>query len=589
MSKWKRMLLSSFLVNLRYVGRFFHGVQLIVIVFSLGVQTFSYAWVDGTPYFFDRFPVVMEQPLLPAAPAQSNLPRHVVGDRQEFFSMDFGTNEQYTLSATLRAIGEFCYVFVEDSQWNRVVNGKTVDKVRRAFDDSTPAYPKRGIYQIETELFGNPPDVDGDDKIYLLLLDIRDSAVRGSGFVAGFFSPVDQHRGVLRHPELGVPIRSNERDLLYVDTDPLDAGGEEGLGVVAHELQHLIHWQHDRDEKVWVNEGCSDYAMFLCGYHPRGHVRHFENQPSVSLTDWPQASRSELAHYGAAYLWMLYLAEHYGGRATIATIVKDRKNGIAGISSALMSRGVMRSFSAIFADWKIANFVDDGGLADGRYGYQNQRLRLHSRRTHSSYPVKVEGNQLNSYAADYITLSANDKQEGLKVGFEADGKIPYNLKAIEFQRGRAFRVQDVPLTSSGRGNLISSLFGFEVEKIVLVPSVHPEGPFFFEGIVSSYKYRASLGDKVLFETSVLPNPVHPRYWDIIAVPSDQIGVNVPMITVFVGSTEIVFDQPMRSVQDGTKYTYPVYVGVGTKARDVTWRVAMFDRVVGQGQLIETDN
>ena len=90
-------------------------------------------------------------------------------------------------SATLRAIGEFCYLYVEDSQWEHTVKRETLEVVRRAFDDSTPADPQRGIYRIQSDLFGAPPNVDGDPKIYMLLLDIRDGVVRGDGFIAGVF------------------------------------------------------------------------------------------------------------------------------------------------------------------------------------------------------------------------------------------------------------------------------------------------------------------------------------------------------------------------------------------------------------------
>ena len=373
----------------------------------------------------------------------------------------------------MRAIGEFCYIFVEDSQWLRTVHEGTINSIRRAFDDATPADAKRGIYEIETALFGMPADIDGDKRIYLLLLDIRDKGTRGSSFVAGFFSPVNQHRGVLRHPEIGIPVRSNELDMLYLDTQPQNAGSQAAHGVLAHEFQHLIHWRHDTDEAIWVNEGCAEYATFSCGYQVRGHVSAFQQNPYISLIDWPQGTRSQLAHYGAVYLWMLYLHEQYGGPQTIAAIVKDRANGISGINSALRSRSVEAAFPIIYADWKIANYLDDSEFANGRYGYQNEQLNLRPRREHRSYPVLVENNLLADYATDYISFYPNTKNGSLSLTFEGDNRQPYDVKAIEFQAGQPAAVHNMLLTEMGKGSLLILNFGESADKVILIPSVQP--------------------------------------------------------------------------------------------------------------------
>ncbi len=568
-----------------------HVRYILVILALVSIHSLAYAWVDGTPYLIEQFSSLTEAPDSPAAPAQPVPP--ALGDRHSFFSVDVRTQEQYIVSATLRAIGEFCYLYVEDSQWERTVKRETLEAVRRAFDDSTPADPQRGIYRIQSDLFGAPPNVDGDPKIYLLLLDIRDGAVRGDGFIAGFFNPVDQQRGVLRHPELGTPMRSNERDLLYIDTHPLDTGGAEGLGVIAHEFHHLIHWRLDRSEAIWVNEGCADVAMFLCGYRPEEHTASFERNPSTSLTNWPRGGGSHLAHYGAAYLWMLYLYEQYGGKETIAAIARERADGIAGVNSALLSQGVTRTFSSIFADWKVANLLDDTHFAEGRYGYQNEELTLRLRRTHSSYPVMAQGDALVNYSADYITLLSSGVWQGLNVVFKIQSPVSgggsanrsriYDLKAIEFQDGHPLQVINVPLTADGKGSMINPNFGLSVGQVTLVPSVQPHGTAFSDQ-PSTYEYHAELGAEITFKTSVLPNPVHSRYWDIIAVPSSLVGVNTPLVTVSAGKTVIVSDEPMTPVHDGAIYTYPVYLSLEIEPTDVEWHIQFFDKIVGEGKL-----
>jgi hypothetical protein len=534
-------------------------------------------WIDGTPYFFEHFTDLTPIDDIPSAPVQA-APQLAVGDPKSFFSIDFKTQQQYVVQATLRAIGEFCYIFVEDAQWGRTVNAGTVETIRRAFDDATPAHPGKGIYQIETEVFGPPPDIDGDPRIYLLLLDIRDGATFASGFVAGYFSPVNEQRGVLRHPELGVPVRSNELDMLYIDAHPLDAGSEDGLGVLAHEFQHLIHWRYDADEEVWVNEGCSDYAMFLCGYSVDSHVGPFERNPSISLVNWPNGTRSQLAHYGAAYLWMLYLHEQYGGAATISAVVKNRGNGMAGIESALLSRGVGQTFPAIFADWKVANALDDPQFAGGRYSYQNERLNLRFRREHRVYPVSVSDGALSNYGADYIVFSA-DGDAGLNLSFEGDARLAYDVKVVEFRNGRPAAVSNMPLTETSKGHLLIPNF----EEAIFIPSLQPEQNTFGPA-VSTYAYTARQGDKVEFRTSVVPNPVHPRYWEIIAIPDNPIGASAPLITVKDGNAPIVSNQPMLPVQDGAIYTHPLYLSTEIRPENVQWEITFFGETVGGGKL-----
>ena len=565
-------------------SRFTLHVLWITLYVLLGVST-AYGWIDGTPYFYEHFgPILKDVSDVPSAPARPNAPQLVLGDRKNFFSVNFNTHEQYIVQSTLRAIGEFCYIFVEDSQWLQTVNEETVRSVRRAFDDAVPADLNRGIYEVETELFGAPPDIDGDKRIYLLLLDIRDDGTRDSSFVAGFFSPVNQHRGVLRHPNLGIPVRSNELELLYLDTDPQNAGSETAFGVLAHEFEHLIHWRHDADETIWVNEGCAEYATFVCGYQVRGHVSAFQRNPHISLVDWPRGTQSQVAHYGAVYLWMLYLHEHYGGAQTIVAIVKDRANGISGINSALRSRGMEANFSGIYADWKVANYLDDTEFADGRYGYQNEQLKLWPRREHRSYPVSVKNNVLASYASDYIPFYPNIKGGSLSLAFEGDNHFPYDVKAIEFQGGQPTAVHDMSLTEIGKGSLLILDFGDSVEKITLIPSVQPEGQF-PQRSVSSYAYSAQqIVEKVEFNATVLPNPVHPRYWDIIAVPNHSISASLPQITVAQGVESIISTTPMKAVQDGAIYTYSLYLSPEIAPESVQWEIFFLGESVGSGEL-----
>ena len=61
---------------------------------------------------------------------------------------------------------------------------------------------------------------------------------------------------------------SNEREMLFMDGEAFRPGSDEYMKVLAHELQHAIHWAHDQGEDSWVNEGLSEVATELVGYSP---------------------------------------------------------------------------------------------------------------------------------------------------------------------------------------------------------------------------------------------------------------------------------------------------------------------------------
>ncbi len=128
-------------------------------------------------------------------------------------------------------------------------------------------------------------------------------------------------------------------------------------GTVAHELEHLIHNDHDPDELSWIDEGMADLAEYLAGYgHPDGHVVYYLAFHRTPLTIWG----SQLEDYGASYLFQLYLLEQYGTEtggvwdpAWTKRLIDEQDNGIEGVEDATGT-----SFDPLFDAWVLANYVD---------------------------------------------------------------------------------------------------------------------------------------------------------------------------------------------------------------------------------------
>lgn len=573
----------------------------------------SRSWIDGTYDLIARAERLADlgmqesgsQTLLVPAQQQPN-----VDDQRRFCAYDFARpGVPYFTDATCRAVGRFCYIFVEDAQWQRgTVTGTSVAELRRAFDESTPADPSKGIYEIETENLGPVPDeIDHDPKIYILILDIPDRYRASGTYVAGYFEPLNQKSGVLRDPSTGMKIHSNEVEMIYLDADPLEIGSALSKEILAHELQHMIHWRHDPDEEIWVNEGCSEYAaLFLCGYELErnavdqpGNVYAFENQQQTSLVYWPTGVNSSLANYGAAYLWMIYLHEHYGGIATISALIAQPQNGINGMNSALSSLGYSENFGDIFADWKIANFLGDSAFASGKYGYKSLDLQVKCAQKISSFPVSGIS-YLQSWAADYIKFippSSSLSHSGgsdLQIDFVSRSPIySFDVRAVIMKDGMPVAVESLNFqVSADSGHISIPDFGYVADAVILVPHWLTRSNADFGEIVS-YSYSARIGEDIKPRVVVLPNAVHQSYLDII-VQFDQGNYMsaksvFPKVTVKRLGRTLVNEQDMipifsRDSENKAIYVYQLYIPQDWDSSEVEWSVTYMGQLLSGGDL-----
>jgi len=540
-------------------------------------------WVDGTPTLARLFPYTGTMTRAPRAPAQNVAPKFNVGHRRNFFAFDFTTSKQYVSAATLRGVGDFCYVYVEDDAWNDRVNQNKVDRVLRAFESDTPGDPSRGIYQIEVDAFGPPPDIDNDPRVFLLLLDIRDNFQPPQGsFVAGYFTSVNQQVGNVRDPRWGVTFQSNETEMVYVDVDPLDVSTSAGMGILAHEFQHLIHFGFDPGEETWVNEGAAEFAMFLCGYSPTSHVRQFELESSVSLVDWPNGVGSALPYYGSAYLWMLYLYEQYGGLDTLRRIVQSPQHGVTGVETALNVAGFSDPIEHVFSDWRVAVAADDDTLDGGRYGIRNARVTVVPR-PHLAYPVSQRRSTLSSWAAQTLEFRS---PPGDPLALQVDLTAPdrwrdaFDVRALLFRSTQLIDVQDVsqaPLQA--RFTDAFEEFGADATRVLLSVAFNPSGG----SEQADYEYSVRLGAPVTFQVFGFRNPLQRDYIELVALAS--VPVEAGNVTGTIESQGVTLKGVMRSADGGNAFGVSLRVpDEAVPQREWSWTLTHFDQVVGEGTI-----
>ncbi len=184
--------------------------------------------------------------------------------------------------------------------------------------------------------------------------------------------------------------------------------------VLAHEFQHMVHWYKDRNEETWLNEGLSEFAQEVAGYEPDTEfARTFASTPDTQLNTWGDSTASNAEHYGSAYLFVAYFAQRFGPEMTRA-LVAHPANGIASIDAVLTEAGYEQRFVDVFADWVVANYVDDPNALgkDGVYGYRLFEQAAPKVDTLLDvYPVEPFTATVSNYGADYVLLKGEGDVE----------------------------------------------------------------------------------------------------------------------------------------------------------------------------------
>jgi hypothetical protein len=350
-----------------------------------------------------------------------------VGSTYQWWAHDLsGTSITfYQTPTTCRAIGNNCYIFVEDSMWTSGrVDQIAVNRVLEAFDTKN-ALPNstKGIYQTNVESFGNPPNVDNDPRIIILILNIKDGYTPGNAYTAGYFYSYNQ----------GTGSNSNKAEVFYLDANPLnlktDNGIYTGMSITAHEFQHMIHWNYV-SSTTFYNEAFSEIASYLNGYSLRTTTR-FANETNQYLLIWRDGN-DVLKDYERAARYALYLSEQFTPqifRQYLQTKIKDA-SGITLAAQVLDPTG-NRNFETILEDWFIANYLNDRNY-NTRYGYQLSGQPQGIGITHNNPNVPNTSRGVSKYGVQYISYKAG---KNLSVNFNNLGNSSIKVKAIKIGNG----------------------------------------------------------------------------------------------------------------------------------------------------------
>ncbi len=314
---------------------------------------------------------------------QAGSPDYPVGTRHLFHVSNVDTDEQFDIYAILEQKTEHVYMWVEE--------GVRFD--RDELKDAVDLFEERS-YPTDRAFFGSEwnPGVDNDPHVSIL------HARNLGNSVAGYYSSADEFVSAVRED-------SNEMEMFYINIENVTINDNFYNGVLAHEFQHMIHWYNDRNEETWLNEGFSELAMYLNHFDIGGSDWLFAREPDTQLNSWPEGPGAAGANYGAGYLFTSYFLDRFGHEATQA-LVSHSENSLASVGVILEELGTGLTYVDLFADWIVANLLDDPHIADGRYGYEEinpPSFDIETTYRKSDYPAS-EGSTVHQYGTDYIEL-----------------------------------------------------------------------------------------------------------------------------------------------------------------------------------------
>lgn len=316
------------------------------------------------------------------------------GTKQKLWVTNTDTAKSFQIDATLQYVTEHAYFWVDDGVNFNMQEAK----------DLVDAFENK-MYPTNREFFGSEwsPGVDNDPHVYLVY-------ARGIGSsVAGYFSSPDEY-GPEAHEF------SNAHEMFVFNADNSALSNQYTYGVLAHEFQHMIHWNQDRNETSWINEGFSELAVLLNGYYTSGAASEYASNTDVQLNDWGANPGSNGPHYGSSFMFLAYFLDRFGKEAT-QQLVQDQANGMDSIDQVLESINATDEATDepiraddLFMDWAATNYLLDSNVEDGRYNYKTYTNppSTHDTQTISSCPTALSSD-VHQYGVDYIRIHCSGK------------------------------------------------------------------------------------------------------------------------------------------------------------------------------------
>ncbi|MDX1600087.1 MAG: immune inhibitor A [Anaerolineales bacterium] len=341
-----------------------------------------------------------------------------VGTTQTFWASNVDQNTNFQVEAELAYATDHVYFWAEQGV------DYDLDDVQALVDEF-----ENDIYPTNRAFFGSEwsPGVDGDPHLYILF-------ARGLGSsIAGYFASNQSYPPAVHE-------FSNGHEMFYLSADNLNLRDEFTYGVLAHEFQHMIHWNQDRNEETWMNEGFSELATLLNDYDVGGFDFAYARRPDQLLSYWPSEPGTSAGHYGQAFLFMSYFLQRFGSEATQA-LVSNPENGLDSIDGALNElgevdeqTGAVLTADDVYRDFATALLLQDPSLAEGRYAITayNNPPRVSATDEFLNCPLEPTRRDVLPYGLDYIRIRCDSPHQVVFDGSNLSQVVPADPRSGDY-------------------------------------------------------------------------------------------------------------------------------------------------------------
>jgi len=380
-----------------------------------------------------------ENELLKYRPGFASLPvfgpdAYSLGDPETFNYQDFETGIWKEIDTTVRAVGEHCYIFVDDNV--DYLSDDIINSFAGEFDNK--------IFPNNTSFYNDGFDIDQNNKLGIVILDMGMTDFT-RGVIVGYFWGIDFFdQDTLDYLTSPGALKTNTGDFIYLNAQVLDPTLDFGftpdvlLSTIAHEFQHEQYFYNSWENNwlfsanwvsdTWINEGMSTYAEQLNGYEEVDSriYYYFDNDDPISQNSWLLDTSivsllywsGEIADYGISNLFTNYIVEQFGNGVIQAVYGNDGNTDPID----LVSNYAARSFEDIFMDWMIANKLHSLRLAP-EYSYD---LPLEGDPSHSPLTTNYSARSyyFRNSAVKYFLIYGDGTDIELEIeGTAADKKL----------------------------------------------------------------------------------------------------------------------------------------------------------------------
>lgn len=380
-------------------------------------------------------------------------------------------------SATLCAVGTYCYVWVVDDFYSSTAAENKVDSaIAQKYAD---AFDK--MYPMITNVFGKESDEiyykykwcnmenysSTGTKINIVVYDIGNdyslSENQQCGIV-GYFYAKDY---IYNYSEKGVT--SNNGKYFYIDSGYANSNFDTTISTLAHEFQHMVNYNqktvlNDLDSGQWYNEMLSmlcedmmqEYLEIKDEDSPKARTKVFNAYYYYSgISEYN--SKNQICSYATAFSFGSFIARNFGGAELVQKISQNSYVDNDSITNAVNSLNDTKyTYDDLFEKYLLALF----GNSTYTHNKDADCTLKYNSGDYSSNSYEYPMTAYNIFDSEYSFLVNGEEYCGPAI-------FKYNAKIVDLRAENGILIHGIG-TFSGSSLSVSFSSGTSAEKIYLI-------------------------------------------------------------------------------------------------------------------------